>query len=160
MTGRRVCALVLSRICAGWAVACLLLAGCVSPHTVPDLQALYRTASGNPEQPPLILIPGALGTRLVDGSGDEVWPGGILDLLSSDYAELAMEVDPETLEPGDGTVTKASQLARDTPDPRAPRHHYLHFPARSVFFFCEEHTLLAGNITFQDNFLHALLSVD
>ena len=64
------------------------------------------------------------------------------------------------LEPGDGTVTKASLLARDVLDPTVSRHKYLHFAPGKTFFFCEDHETLTGNITFQDNLLHTLLSVD
>lgn len=64
------------------------------------------------------------------------------------------------LEPGDGTVTKASLLARQTLDPNVPRHEYSFFPLKYPFFLCEDHSRLTGNINFQDNLLHALLSVD
>ncbi len=62
------------------------------------------------------------------------------------------------LEPGDGTVTKASLLARNTLDPTVARHEYVFFPLDYAFFICESHDQLTGNITFQDNLLHALLS--
>ena len=64
------------------------------------------------------------------------------------------------LEPGDGTVTKASLLARESLDPTVPRHEYSHFPLDYAFFLCERHDRLTGNPSFQDNLLHALLSVD
>jgi len=64
------------------------------------------------------------------------------------------------LEPGDGVVTKASLLARDTLDPTIERHRYSFFPVRYSFFLCEAHNRLTSNINFQDNLLHALLSVD
>jgi len=62
------------------------------------------------------------------------------------------------LEPGDGTVTKASLLARDTLDPNAPRHKYSFFPLAYPYFLCEDHSTLTSNISFQDNLLHILLS--
>ncbi len=64
------------------------------------------------------------------------------------------------LEPGDGTVTKASLLARESLDPFVPRHRYISFPVRGAMFLCERHDRLAGNISFQDNLLHFLLSRD
>lgn len=64
------------------------------------------------------------------------------------------------LEPGDGTVTKASLLGRDTMNPAAPRHRYIYFPYHAAFFLCERHDLLSGNVTFQNNLLNALLRVD
>lgn len=83
-----------------------------------------------------------------------LWPWNIANPLPGiDYEWLMME-------PGDGTVTKASLLGRDALDPAAPRHPYLHFEPDSAFFICEQHELLTSNITFQDNLLHALLRID
>ena len=64
------------------------------------------------------------------------------------------------LEPGDGTVTKASLLARDSLDPAVPRHKYSFFPMEYAFFLCEKHDQLTANINFHDNLLHILLSID
>jgi hypothetical protein len=64
------------------------------------------------------------------------------------------------LEPGDGTVTKSSLLARETLDPSVPRHRWVSFPLDYPIFLCESHTALTGNITFQDALLHTLLSLD
>lgn len=64
------------------------------------------------------------------------------------------------LEPGDGTVTKASLLARQSDDPTVARHRWSFFPLDYPVFLCEKHTALTGNINFQNNLLHALLSVD
>ena len=62
------------------------------------------------------------------------------------------------LEPGDGAVTKASLLARTALDPSIPRHRFSDFPLDYAVMFCEDHSALTGNITFQDNLLHILLS--
>jgi len=64
------------------------------------------------------------------------------------------------LEPGDGVVTKASLLARQSFDPTVARHKYSFFPLDYPMFLCETHASLTGNIDFQNNLLHALLSVD
>ena len=64
------------------------------------------------------------------------------------------------LEPGDGVVTKASLMARQTFDPTVSRHQYSYFPLDYPIFLCEEHSHLTGNVHFQNNLLHALLSVD
>lgn len=71
-----------------------------------------------------------------------------------------IDYDRLMLEPGDGTVTKASLLARETLDPFVPRHRYIFFPARGSMFLCESHERLSGNITFQDNLLQFLLGRD
>ncbi len=64
------------------------------------------------------------------------------------------------LEPGDGRVTKASLLARQSFDPTVRRHRYSNFPLDYSLFLCEKHDKLAGNISFQDNLLNVLLSAD
>lgn len=72
--------------------------GTVIPKT--DLMRLYATQEGNPDQPPVVIIHGALGSRLWDPvTGDEHWPGNLGELAFSDYRSLRLEIDPETLEP-------------------------------------------------------------
>ena len=81
-----------------------LLAGCASVG--PAAGQLYPAHAASDERVPVILIPGLLGSRLAHaGDGAEAWPGGTRKLLTSDYAELALRIDPETLEPiDDGLV--------------------------------------------------------
>lgn len=92
-----------------------------------------------------------------EDKGDSVlrlWPQEVKHRVPGvDYQALM-------LEPGDGTVTKASLLARESLDPTVPRHEWSHFPLSYAFFLCERHDRLTGNPTFQDNLLQALLSVD
>lgn len=64
------------------------------------------------------------------------------------------------LEPGDGTVTKASLLARESLDPSVPRNKWVSFPLDYPIFLCESHYHLTGNATFQDSLLNTLLSLD
>lgn len=64
------------------------------------------------------------------------------------------------LEPGDGVVTKASLLARESLDPRVPRHRWSHFPLHYPLFLCERHSQLSTNVTFQNNLLNFLLNQD
>lgn len=95
---------------------------------------------------------------LVEEQGEEsvlrVDPQDVIDRRPGvDYARLM-------LEPGDGVVTKASLLARDNLDPATPRHPHVDFPIAGAFFLCAEHGMLTGNLSFQDNLLHALLSQD
>ena len=71
-----------------------------------------------------------------------------------------IDYDRLILEPGDGTVTKASLLARQILDPTVKRHKYSFFPLDYSIFLCEDHTRLTENSSFQDNLLNALLSAD
>ncbi|WP_223789061.1 lipase/acyltransferase domain-containing protein [Marinicella meishanensis] len=110
--------------------------------------------------------------RLVVMGGDcELTPARIL-LETSDTGRQAIRLTPKQieepvpgvdydrlmLEPGDGTVTKASLLARDVLDPTVPRHKYSFFPIDYPYFLCEPHSTLTSNINFQDNLLNILLT--
>lgn len=64
------------------------------------------------------------------------------------------------LEPGDGTVTKASLEAKTLLDPTVPRTPYNYFPMDYSIMFCERHSQLTGNLSFQNNLLNILLSAD
>lgn len=80
---------------------CLLaVTACSQLQPRPDLYKLYNFGMPEVEQPPLIVIPGVLGSRLVDSNtGALIWPGRWTDILTSEYRELALEIDPQTLEP-------------------------------------------------------------
>ncbi len=84
----------------------------------------------------------------------------ILRLRPGDISSPQPGIDYEALmlEPGDGTVTKASLLAREALDPTIPRHKYSYFPIDYPYFLCEPHSTLTSNINFQDNLLNILLS--
>jgi pimeloyl-ACP methyl ester carboxylesterase len=73
--------------------------------------------------------------------------------------KAGVNYDRLMLEPGDGTVTKASLLARDVLDPTVPQHEYSFFPLDYPYFLCEDHSTLTSNINFEDNLLHILLSI-
>jgi hypothetical protein len=70
-----------------------------------------------------------------------------------DYAALMCE-------PGDLVVTRSSLLGRRTLNVAAPRAEIESLRIANTVFLCEEHRHLTGNPSFQDNLLHALLSVD
>ncbi|MGE0031571.1 MAG: hypothetical protein AB7T20_10670 [Steroidobacteraceae bacterium] len=84
---------------------CALLVACATTRE-PDLQSLYRAHALDNTRVPVVLIPGMLGSRLVNReTGVEVWPGGSRKLLTSRYLDLALRIDPVTLEPlDDGLV--------------------------------------------------------
>jgi len=83
---------------------CALLVACAT-HRAPDLAQLYPAESQNATRVPVILIPGLLGSRLArSDTGLELWPGSTRKLLTSGYLELAMRIDPATLEPLDDGI--------------------------------------------------------
>ncbi len=74
-----------------------------SPH--PDLHRLYESRTPTTQQPPLVVIPGILGSRLRErASGREIWPGSPLQAILGDPHRLALHIDPDTLEPRDDGI--------------------------------------------------------
>ena len=66
----------------------VVLTGCVAVSKKPDLEALYSTAYMNETGAPLIVIPGIMGSTLVDASGKEIWPVSVNNLAFTRYDEL------------------------------------------------------------------------
>lgn len=104
---------------------CLILAaatitGCAHVETRPDLRRLYRGANLAAEQPPLIVIPGIMGSKLRDRETARIiWPGSVWNLVTSEFNELALDVDPATL------TSRPSRLeAFDITDTAAGRDFY------------------------------------
>ena len=82
----------------------VLLAAC-HEKVAPDLARLYATGTEQTLTPPVILIPGILGSRLFDkASGAERLPGSSFNLLLNAKQDLALGIDPKTLRPIDDGV--------------------------------------------------------
>ncbi len=78
------------------------MVACTNPGRAPDLQRLYQAHALDDSRVPVILVPGMLGSRLARrDTGEELWPGGTTKLLTSGYEDLALRIDPVTLEPLD-----------------------------------------------------------
>ncbi len=82
----------------------LVLTACGPLRPEPDLERLYSTARQNVEQPPVIIIPGLMGSELASPTRGEIWIGSLFDAAFSDYRHAALEIDPETLKPDPGDV--------------------------------------------------------
>ncbi len=116
-----------------------------------------------PEEHPLLIVFGGdchlTPARIVveEVAGESLirmYPDEIMNPAADiDYNELLME-------PGDGSVTKASLMGRSVLDPSVARHKYSFFPLDHIVFLCEKHNSLTGNVSFQDNLLNALLIRD
>ncbi len=91
---------------------------------------------------------------------EEVEGVSVLRLRPANILNPIAEIDYQMimLEPGDGTVTKSSLLARTTLDPTIAQHKFSFFPLDYPYFLCEKHETLTTNINFEDNLLHILLS--
>jgi pimeloyl-ACP methyl ester carboxylesterase len=85
-----------------WAVA--LAGSVVACHSdsAPDLSRLYASGMEEAHTPPVILIPGVLGSRLFDkNKGTEIWPGSTPHLLAGSKQDLELPFDLQTLQPVD-----------------------------------------------------------
>lgn len=90
----------------------LLLAGCAGTSARPDLERLYADLAEDPNQPPIILLHGLMGSTLVDAStGKQFWPGTLGEMAFSDYRDLirldAIAADQPHLVPGELFAEKA-----------------------------------------------------
>jgi pimeloyl-ACP methyl ester carboxylesterase len=81
-------------------VLAALAVGCHSDKA-PDLSRLYASGMEQVRTPPVIVIPGTLGSRLDRRDGTEVWPGSTLHLLAGSKSDLELPFDPVSLQPGD-----------------------------------------------------------
>lgn len=71
-------------------LALLLLAGCAVRAAKPDLDRLYADLAHQPDQPPVIVIHGLMGSTLIDeATGKQYWPGSVGAMAFSSYRDLA-----------------------------------------------------------------------
>ena len=85
-----------------WAV--VLAASAVACHNdaAPDLGRLYASGMEEARTPPVVLIPGVLGSRLFDKrKRAEVWPGSTLHLFTGSKQDLVLPFNLVTLRPVD-----------------------------------------------------------
>jgi pimeloyl-ACP methyl ester carboxylesterase len=81
------------------------LAACTHNPTSPDLRRLYNTANLVVEQPPLVIIPGIMGSQLRDRTTHQVvWLGSLPHVIFNRFDDLALDIDPATLEGSPGNL--------------------------------------------------------
>jgi pimeloyl-ACP methyl ester carboxylesterase len=77
----------------------VFLGGCAAAPR-PDFHQLYDFGPATANQPPVIVIPGILGSRLRHATtGEELWPRSIWHVAFTPKSDLALRIDPQTLEP-------------------------------------------------------------
>ncbi|MEN8205546.1 MAG: hypothetical protein ABFS24_05995 [Pseudomonadota bacterium] len=88
----------------------LLLAACATNHPIPDLKRLYgdtpdpgsahKKSAQKDFQNPVILLHGILGSRLRrTDTREEIWPGGLNNLLFNNFQDAALPIHPDSLTP-------------------------------------------------------------
>jgi pimeloyl-ACP methyl ester carboxylesterase len=73
-------------------------------------------------------------------------------------ADPGPDYDTLLFEPGDGLVTRASQVGRATLSSGREREPFNFFPIAQTFFLCERHGQLSVNPYFQNNLLYFLFA--
>ena len=113
-------------------------------------------------EPKLIVFGGGCTLTPARVLVEEVEGDSVIRMYPSEVTHPLPGINDDTLllEPGDGSVTKASLLGRNALDPSVQRHKFIHLPIEQSFFLCESHESLTGNLNFQDNLLNTLLSRD
>jgi pimeloyl-ACP methyl ester carboxylesterase len=87
--------------CGFWVVSCLVaLPGCLHKDSTPALGEIYNPAAQkiHVDRNPIIVIPGVMGSKLVDSQGKVVWgvfgPGGINHRKGDGMRSMALPMSP------------------------------------------------------------------
>ncbi len=89
-----------------------------------------------------------------DAAGERL----IFDRQLLKQTDISRDYDQLMLEPGDGLVTRASQVGRATQSTGREREPFNFFPIAQTFFLCERHGQLTVNPYFQNNLLYFLFA--
>src|ERR687884_600000 len=94
----------------------LLVSAC-GPRRTPDLQRIFAASRARTGKPPLIVIPGILGSQLVNRkTGEVVWPSA----FRSDTDGLGLPISPDLAANRDDLVAEriveTAKLARLAPE--------------------------------------------
>ena len=100
-----------------FAGSALFLSGCISPKRTPNLERIFAEARAKTGKRPVIIIPGVLGSRLVNSkTGEEVWPS----VLRSGDEHSTLPMTPNLAANRDDVVPKGIvetvKLARVLPE--------------------------------------------
>ena len=95
----------------------LFLAGCISPKRTPNLERIFAEARAKTGKRPVIIIPGVLGSRLINSkTGEVIWPS----VLRSDNQHSMLPMTPNLAANRDDVVQKGIvetvRLARVLPE--------------------------------------------
>ncbi len=95
---------------------CAFLSGCGARRT-PDLARIFAAAQARKGKPPVIIIPGILGSRMVNRkTGEVVWPSA----FRSDVDGLGLPISPDLVANRDDLVPEriieTAKLAKFAPD--------------------------------------------
>jgi len=136
---------------------------CSAPPRVPDLGGLYSELAQNedPYRNPVILIPGILGSKLVDGPPESLH----LYLVAGDaedtdkIARVAKngKLNVTQKAPGDSVVLRSSALMDERGPDRQTSRLISPIGWQQVLFLFSDHRNITDDPAFTDNLLYILL---
>ncbi|HEV2835740.1 MAG TPA: hypothetical protein VGW58_10510 [Pyrinomonadaceae bacterium] len=93
----------------------LVSAGCISARRTPNLEQIFTAARARPGKRPVIVIPGILGTELINSkTGETVWPSAFR--TSNDVLPISPNLESNRDDLVPGRILETVKLARLLPE--------------------------------------------
>lgn len=93
----------------------LVSTGCISARRTPNLEQIFASARAHPGKRPVIVIPGILGTELINSkTGETVWPSAFRTSQEGLPISVNLEANRDDLVPG--KILETVRLARLVPE--------------------------------------------
>ena len=93
----------------------LVSAGCISAHRTPNLEHIFAAARARTGKRPVIVIPGILGTELINSkTGETVWPSAFR--TSNDVLPISPNLESNRDDLVPGRILETVKLARVLPE--------------------------------------------
>jgi len=93
----------------------LVVNGCISAHRTPNLERIFAEAKGRTGKRPVIVIPGTLGSELINSrTGEKVWPSAFRTADDGLPMSPNLEANHDDLVPG--KIIETLKLARLVPE--------------------------------------------
>jgi pimeloyl-ACP methyl ester carboxylesterase len=93
----------------------LISSGCISAHRTPDLQNIFASARARTGKPPVIVIPGILGSELINSkTGETVWPSAFR--TANDVLPISPNLESNRDDLVPGKILETVRLARILPE--------------------------------------------
>lgn len=101
----------------GLLCSALLLSGCISPKRTPDLARIFAAARAKTGKPPVIVVPGMLGSQLINSKTGQVeWPS----VFRTSKTDAILPVSPDLAANRDdlvpGKIVETLRLGRVLPE--------------------------------------------
>ena len=94
-----------------------LLSGCISANRAPNLERIFAQARGKTGKRPVIVIPGVLGTQLINSkTGEIVWPSAFRSTDEGSTLPITPDLAANRDDVVPGKIVETLRLARVLPE--------------------------------------------